>query len=301
MLELYEMEAFLTLAEELHFGRTAERTHVTTARVSQTIRKLERRVGAPLFDRTSRRVSLTPIGQRLYDDLRPARELIESGLERATLAARGISGTLHVGFVGAPGGQLLAEAGTALRDRQEDFDLAIHEVQLVDAAPELLGGQVEVLLTCYPPRVDELVTGPALVREAQVLAVPSGHAYAAQETVAREDVEAAVELRTPDALAGRAAHRRSSPARPSVGPGPAVESLQEALTLVGAGVGVLPIGAHARRYHPRPDVVYVPFRDAPPVTWHLVWRAGRVTARVRAFTEAVGDVVHSGSADILLP
>jgi DNA-binding transcriptional LysR family regulator len=246
-------------------------------------------------------VSLTPIGQRLYDDLRPARELIESGLERATLAARGISGTLHVGFVGAPGGQLLAEAGTALRDRQEDFDLAIHEVQLVDAAPELLGGEVEVLLTCYPPRVDELVTGPALVREAQVLAVPSGHAYAAQETVAREDVEAAVELRTPDALAGRAAHRRSSPARPSVGPGPAVESLQEALTLVGAGVGVLPIGAHARRYHPRPDVVSVPFRHPPPVTWHLVWRAGRVTARVRAFTEAVGDVVHSGSADILLP
>lgn len=299
MLELYEMEAFLTLAEELHFGRTAERTHVTTARVSQTIRKLERRVGAPLFDRTSRRVALTPIGQRLYDDLRPARALIESGLERATLAARGISGTLHVGFVGAPGGQLLAEAAGLVSDRQGDFDLAIHEVQLVDAVPELLGGHVEVLLTCYPPRVDELVTGPALVSEARVLAVPSGHAYAAQETVSSEDVAAAVELRTPDALAGQEATRHSSSR--AVGPGAAVESLQEALTLVGAGVGVLPIGAHARRYHPRPDVVYVPFRDAPPVTWHLVWRAGRVTARVRAFAAAVGDVVNSGSAVILLP
>ena len=62
MLERYELETFLTLAEELHFGRTAERTHVSTARVSQTIKKLERRVGAPLFNRTSRHVELTPSG-----------------------------------------------------------------------------------------------------------------------------------------------------------------------------------------------------------------------------------------------
>ena len=65
MLERHEIEAFLTLAEELHFGRTAERLHVSTARVSQTIRKLERRVGAPLFDRTSRRVELSPAGGQL--------------------------------------------------------------------------------------------------------------------------------------------------------------------------------------------------------------------------------------------
>ncbi|MFE9392938.1 LysR family transcriptional regulator [Streptomyces sp. NPDC006784] len=59
MIERHEVEAFLTLAEELHFGRTAAKLHVSTARVSQTIRKLERRVGIPLFHRTSRHVSLT--------------------------------------------------------------------------------------------------------------------------------------------------------------------------------------------------------------------------------------------------
>jgi DNA-binding transcriptional LysR family regulator len=66
----HELEAFLTLAEELHFGRTAARLHVTTARISQTIRALELRVGERLFDRTSRRVSLRPVGQRLLDQLR---------------------------------------------------------------------------------------------------------------------------------------------------------------------------------------------------------------------------------------
>ncbi|WP_316522109.1 helix-turn-helix domain-containing protein [Kitasatospora brasiliensis] len=56
MLERVEAEVFLALAEELHFGRTAERLHLTTGRVSQVVRKLERRIGGPLFDRTSRSV-----------------------------------------------------------------------------------------------------------------------------------------------------------------------------------------------------------------------------------------------------
>ena len=88
---------------------------MSTARVSQTIKKLERRVGAPLFNRTSRRVELTPIGQRLYDDLRPAREMIETAFERAVRSGRGITGTLHVGFVGAAGGQLLSDAAALLQ------------------------------------------------------------------------------------------------------------------------------------------------------------------------------------------
>ncbi|MET8301151.1 LysR family transcriptional regulator [Micromonospora sp. NPDC005211] len=65
MLERYEIETFLTLAEELHFGRTGERLRVSTGRVSHVVRKLERRIGAPLFERTSRVVRLTPIGVRL--------------------------------------------------------------------------------------------------------------------------------------------------------------------------------------------------------------------------------------------
>lgn len=63
--ELRDIEIFLTLAEELHFGRTAERLHLTHARVSQVIKKQERAIGADLFYRTSRSVRLTPIGEQL--------------------------------------------------------------------------------------------------------------------------------------------------------------------------------------------------------------------------------------------
>lgn len=75
--ERLEIEVFLALAEELHFGRTAERLGVSQSRVSQIVKGIERRIGAPLFDRTSRRVALTPLGRQLRTDLE-----LHGGLER---------------------------------------------------------------------------------------------------------------------------------------------------------------------------------------------------------------------------
>ncbi|MFF1876232.1 LysR family transcriptional regulator, partial [Kitasatospora herbaricolor] len=61
-MELRDIEIFLTLAEELHFGRTAEKLYISAPRVSQAIAQQEKRIGAPLFERTSRKVTLTPLG-----------------------------------------------------------------------------------------------------------------------------------------------------------------------------------------------------------------------------------------------
>ncbi|MFE4462365.1 LysR family transcriptional regulator, partial [Nocardia tengchongensis] len=68
-IELRDIEIFLTLSDELHFGRTAERLYISQARVSQVIRKIETQVGGKLFERSSRNVALTPIGRRLAEDL----------------------------------------------------------------------------------------------------------------------------------------------------------------------------------------------------------------------------------------
>jgi hypothetical protein len=69
--------------------------------------------------------------------------------------------------------------------------------------------------------------------------------------------------------------------------------LQELLTLVGAGRGVLPVGAHSMRYDARPDVTYVIVRDAPPLRWGLLWRADAETARIRTFSRAAVGLVRS--------
>ncbi|WP_408908100.1 LysR family transcriptional regulator [Streptomyces albidoflavus] len=115
MPERLGLEAFLVLAEELHFGRTAERLHVTTGRISQVLKKLEARVGAPLFERDSRIVTLTKIGGQLREDLQSGYGQIERGLARATDAASGGRGAAsgaggqRVPVAGGMGAALVAE------------------------------------------------------------------------------------------------------------------------------------------------------------------------------------------------
>src|SRR5829696_2625778 len=95
---LREIRAFLTLAEELHYGRTAERLGLTPSRVSQMIRALEQRVGGRLFDRTSRRVCLTPLGDQFLQRAAPPYEQLRRALLDVHEAATGIAGALRIGM-----------------------------------------------------------------------------------------------------------------------------------------------------------------------------------------------------------
>ncbi|WP_030410989.1 LysR family transcriptional regulator [Streptomyces sp. NRRL S-1448] len=296
MMERHELEAFLTLAEELHFGRTAERLHVSTARVSQTIAKLERRIGVPLFNRTSRRVELSLTGRQLYEEIRPAWARITDAFERAVDAGKGLTGLLRVAFTGPAAGQLLVGAKQAFRTRHPDCEVQIKEAHLSQVLPWLRSGEVDIALTCYPMHEEGIVMGPVLVREARMLAVPTGHPFARRETVSVEDLARVTVLQIPETLPESLredrAPRRTPAGRP-IALGPSAMTFNETLTLVGAGEGVFAVGAHTRRYFARPDVVYVPFEDAAPVDWGLVWPADGATARVRAFSEAALNLVQA--------
>jgi DNA-binding transcriptional LysR family regulator len=294
MLERHELDAFVILAEELHFGRTAERLGVSTTRISQTIRKLERRVGVPLFDRTSRRVALTAAGRQLHDDIQPAWAQIAAGLRRAVEAGRGMTGELLVGFVGAAGGQLMLRVSEVFRRRHPDCDVRIREAQIAEVMPWLHDGGVDVALTPFPVQEPLLEAGRVLVREARVLAVSSQHPFARRDSVSVEDLAEVPVLTLPATLPASLRRDRTPDSTPNGRPipsGPPAVTFQEALMLVGSGQGVLPVGAHVRRYYVRPDVTYVHFRDAPPVEWGLAWHRDRATARVLAFARAAEDLV----------
>ncbi|MBE1532884.1 LysR family transcriptional regulator [Actinomadura algeriensis] len=295
MLERHEVEAFLTLAEELHFGRTAERLRVSTARISQTIAKLERRAGVPLFNRTSRRVELTPVGQQLYEDMRPAWDQISSAFERTIASGRGLTGTLRVAFVGAAGGQLLVGATELFRQRQPTCEVRLREAQMTDLMPWLRHGETDLALGTFPVDEPGIATGPVLVSEARMLAVPVGHPFACRSSVCMEDLARVTLLQLPDTLPGSLRDDRTPRTTPAGRPidlGPTGATFTEILTLIGAGRGVFPVGAQARRYYARPDVTYIPFSDAPPLQWGLLWRADNTTARVRAFTQAAHDLIN---------
>ena len=291
-MEQREIEIFLAVAEELHFGRAAERLHVSTARVSQTVRKIEARIGGQLFERTSRRVALTPIGQRLYDDLQPAHQQIQDGIERAVAAARGIRDTLRVGFVGASAGQFVLAVAATFEAEHPDVEVQIRENQFGDGLDLLRSGEIDMVLAVLPlkgARQAGLSSGDVLFTEEQLLAVSARHPYAGRASVSREDVARAKVLRSPPAIPDYWDEMLAPTHRPDgreYERGPAFATIQEMLALVGAGKGSYPVPIEASEFYIRPDVAYVPIHDALPFEWRFIWPTAAETRRVRAFDQA---------------
>src|ERR1700709_1601399 len=97
-MELRHLRVFLVLADELHFGRTAQRLHVAQSAVSQTLKALEDDVGARLIDRTHRQCTLTAAGTRFAESARRAVDEVERGSLEARRAASGDIGRLRLRF-----------------------------------------------------------------------------------------------------------------------------------------------------------------------------------------------------------
>lgn len=289
MLDRQDIEVFLTLAEELHFGRAAERLRLTTGRVSQTIKKAEREIGAPLVER-SRPARLTPVGRQLADDLAPHAEGLRQAIRRATATGRGVDGVLRVGFLGALAGQLLLRTVPVFAERHPGCEVQILETQWRDAVARLADRDVDMQFTdlLFADRPG-LTGGPVLRSEPRLVALPAGHALAGAASLSVAEIAGLPRIQGPaDAPERLRADRfpdRGPDGRP-VPLGPQADSFGEALALIAAGHGIFPVGQHAARFYPRPDIAYVPLHDAPPIRWGPIWATAHATARVREFVEA---------------
>ncbi|MFD9687803.1 LysR family transcriptional regulator [Kitasatospora sp. NPDC059088] len=295
MLERLELEAFLTLAEELHFGRTAERLHVSTGRISQTIKKLERQIGAPLFYRTNRSVRLTPLGHLLHEDIRPGYEQIRAGLDRATESVRHQHTVLRVGFVGAAAGQVAHQASNLFSKREPGSRVHVREAQVVDAVAKLRAGDMDVLILSLPLPGPDLVIGPVLISERRMLAVPATHPLASRTSVTMEDLADVRLLRLAGALPGDWPSDRWPERTPSgrdIPGGPPFETFQEALQLIGAGNGAYIVGTQVTRFYTRPDVAFIPLSDAKSIDWAPVWLRSNNTSAHRAFAHCAQEAAN---------
>jgi DNA-binding transcriptional LysR family regulator len=300
-LERREIEIFLVVAEELHFGRSAERLHVSVAMVSKAIKKLERAVGAPLFDRSSRRVALTPIGERLYADVEPAYRQIVEGFERAVASGRGVDGVLRVGFIGTAVGQFVLQVAEEFHIRHPACQVEIIESRYADGTELLHSDAVDVLLLAAPAPDPRLVQSPVLFHEPPVLAVSARHPFARRESLTVEDLARDRVLRprgVPDDIDALSVPRHTPSGRP-IERGPDFATIQEMFALVGAGRGVFPVPTHASRYDARPDVAYVPISDGPAFEWRLTWRTAAETNRIRAFSRTATDFVETNGNPLL--
>lgn len=293
-LEARELECFLVLGEELHFGRTAERLYLSQSRVSQLLRSLESRIGARLVERTSRRVRLTPLGASLRDELAPAYTALLDAVEAARARARGVDGVLRIGFVGSLDEELAGLVRAFERDHP-GCEVRTVEVPLADPFGQVRSGDVDAAIVLAPVLEPGLVSGPAFSEAPLSLAVPARHPLADRPSVPAEDLAGHPLIR----IAGPAPRYWREAQSPATTPGgraipsgPAVGTIQEALALVAAGRGAMPLCVPTARRHARGDVVFVPLTGLPDSALTLVRHRDRATARVRAFAQAVAEGVR---------
>ncbi|WP_228791644.1 LysR family transcriptional regulator [Nocardia puris] len=287
--ELREVEAFLALAEELHFGRAAERLYVSQSRVSQLLRALERRVGARLFDRSSRRVRLTPLGADFLERVRPAYAALHASVDAARAAARDVSGRLRVGFQGAINAHIMAAVGV-FEERHPDCAVDLVEIPLADPFGPVRRGDADVAAVLLPMAEDDLVLGPSFSEQPMMVAVAAGHPFAGRAAVSAEELAecSLIGMRGPAPDYWRRAQALDvTPGGCAIPVGPEVGTLEEGLAVVATGRGALLLCRPTASYHERPPVVFVPVTGLPDSRLGVVWRRGAEDARVRAFARAV--------------
>src|SRR5215216_344858 len=163
----------------------SRRDRVTPSRVSQTIRVLETRVGGKLFDRTSRRVRLTPLGERLRDDAAPAYEELYRAYAKAHEIATGVAGTLRLGmYTPVTGGPYLLEIVKTFQTRHPDCRVQLIETGFArDQLDWLRHDEADLLAMRLPFNHADVVIGPILSREGRVVLVAEDDPLAERTSV----------------------------------------------------------------------------------------------------------------------
>lgn len=282
-MELRHLRYFAAVAETRHFGRAAERLHIAQPALSQSIRQLENQLGAPLFTRTTRQVSLTPAGEFLYEEAQRVLGAVEDSVRGVRRIADGRLGLVRIAFTGTAAFTHLPRIARTVKRDLPGVALEIHADLLTPAqSAGLRVGSLDLGVLRPPTSGDELTTR-TLEIEPLVLAVSADHRLATGPVVAMAD------LRTEDFVLYADSHSavneavvRSckeagfTPHKEHEAPGTAV-----LLALVAAGLGVALVPASVRAV-PLAGVVFRDVVDAATIELALAWRAEPLSPLVRA-------------------
>jgi DNA-binding transcriptional LysR family regulator len=287
-MDIEQLRSFLAVADELHFGRAAERLHVAQPPLSRTIKRLERELGTRLFDRNTRSVRLTSSGQALMD---PAQEVLDA-LRRAETAVRsadhGEVGTVRIAFAGVSTHRLVARLARVVRSQRPGIQLELSSQNFAQPAMKrLLAGETDLALGRWDV-VPAEISAQVVMPDSLVLAVPDTHplAGARRLSIGQLVSEGFVSLPPhegsvlPDRLR-RLAHANGFVAEVvQVAP-----DTQTALALVSAEVGCHLTLASVAENVTDPHVVFIPLNESTPsldVHLRAAWRRDDQNPALRA-------------------
>lgn len=193
-MELRRLRYFTAVAEELHFGRAAERLHMAQPPLSQQIRRLEADLGVELLRRNTRRVELTPAGATYLERVHSLLEAYDAAGDEARRVAAGLAGRLVVGYVGSATYSLLPSLARALGKELAGVESVFQgELLVPDLAEGLVAGEIDLALLRPPVRLPG-VTVRTLRRDPFVVALPVDHPLARRRRVRM------IDLRTEDLI-----------------------------------------------------------------------------------------------------
>lgn len=297
-IELRHLRYFVAVAEELHFGRAAQRLHISQPPLSMQIRALEESLGVQLLERTQRRVALTQAGSAFLGEARQILARTEQATLLARRASRGEVGNLAVGFVSTADYNVLPPLLREFRQRVPAVHLALHESTTDRQLADLIDGRIDVGFV-LPPVEDARLVYRTIHRETLVVALPARHPLARQ----RGKLRLAALAESPFILFPR-------PLAPSLydavvsycssaGFSPHIEQeavqMQTIVSLVSAEIGVALIPASLRHLG-RTGVVYkAPVEPSPFTEIGLAWRRDDALATLQVFLEIALPAAH-GSA-----
>lgn len=297
-MELRHLRYFRAVAEELHFGRAAERLHIAQPPLSQQIRQLEHEIGTPLLTRTTRSVQLTPAGEAYLRRVVRILDAVDSAARQARRIGEGIEGHLAIGCVGSATYSLLPRLVRALGEVLPDVDVSVRGEMLAPAQLSALKtGEIDLGLL-RPPVEDPEITAETIRRDRLLIALPAGHEFAARDEIAIAD------LRDADFIGHAGAGRSRMSALVSTlclraGFSPRirheVEETSTLITLVAAGLGVAVV--------PEPTAALgvsgVVYRPASGRDASIELLAAYRTADASPLIANVVDVMRTGAASTI--
>lgn len=186
--ELRQIRSFLSIAETLHFGRTAELIHLSQPALSLQIRALEEDVGVRLFERNRRKTTLTAAGVAFRDEAARALSQLDQAIRRARMAASGKLGLLRIGFVSTVGRAIVPNIVRQFRKSNPEVEFSLRNILTAEQVQMLESASLDVGFLRMPVGEDSALDVVTVHREPFVLVVPSSHKLAKRKRVRLREV-----------------------------------------------------------------------------------------------------------------
>ncbi|GAA4484160.1 LysR family transcriptional regulator [Microbacterium panaciterrae] len=295
------MRYFMAVADELHFGRAAQKLHMSQPPLSVQIGRLEREFGTTLFDRSTRRVQLTPAGRHLQESAR--RILAEVDSARADMRdyVDGLTGQLSVGFVSSANYTVLPDVVRLFRARSAKVALTLVPLTSGEQMERLRDGRLDVgIVRDENPAADHVssvpLTAEVVFEERLVACLPIGHPLAQRIEVTVDEIVAVPMISYPRLLMPGFVDRVTEVLSAAPHAANVIQEVvhqETALGFVAAGVGASILPASVRQLIPA-SIAVVPLAGAP-TTRLLAVRQTRTMDDVRgtAFIECLRDAAAS--------